>query len=200
MANICSTQIRFFGNDDALTDFFNRIEHAVSDEAHPDMSYCERRSFRNIANEFGIDPDKVSLRGEIEYDRDCATIYTETAWTPRLGIWSAIIEKCYSDEDGNPLIYFDWIAEEFGCDIYCTNNMEEFGDRSYCVDFEIGNYSDYIYGRDEHAVLGKINWTLEAENVETVKTLAEAESVIENHDNWFISVHKLEEVDTYYFD
>ena len=38
MANICSTQIRFFGNDDALTDFFNRIEHAVSDEAHPDMS------------------------------------------------------------------------------------------------------------------------------------------------------------------
>lgn len=70
MANICSTQIRFFGNDDALTDFFNRIEHAISDEAHPDMSYCERRSFRNIANEFGIDPDKVSLRGDIEYDRD----------------------------------------------------------------------------------------------------------------------------------
>ena len=145
MANICSTQIRFFGNDDALTDFFNRIEHATSLEAHPDMSSYERYSFRNIANEFGIDPDKVSLRGDIEYERDCATIYTETAWTPRLGIWSAIISKCYTKDD-EQLISFSWCAEEFGCDIYCTNDMEEFGDMAYCIDYDIGSDADYLSG------------------------------------------------------
>lgn len=199
MANICSTQIRFFGNDDALTDFFNRIEHTTSLETHSDMSSYERYSFRNIANEFGIDPDKVSLGGDIEYERDCATIYTETAWTPRLGIWSAIIAKCYTKDD-EQLISFSWCAEEFGCDIYCTNDMEEFGDMAYCIDYDIGSDADYIYGATEEEVLKEVNRVFEKAGLEPVKSIAEAEVAVEANEDWFMSVHKLELFDTCDFD
>ena len=205
MANCCYTQIRFYGNETAVTDLFKRIFHATSEDTHPDKSICDRSWLGNITEEFGIDFERegISVRGNItDISYDSSTIYTDTAWTPKLQMWNAIIAKHYSDDSGEPLIYFDWLAEEFGCDIYCTNNISEFSGMNYCVDYEIGNDADMEYGFDESDILEIINVHLAEVGMKSISSINEIEDIYDELDEhgWFISVHKLEEVDTCYFD
>lgn len=205
MANCCSTQIRFYGNETAISDFFNRILHAVSEDTHPDKSICDRSWLGNITKEFGIDFERegISVRGNItDISYDSSTIYTDTVWTPKLQMWNAIIAKHYSNDSGEPLIYFDWFAEEFGCGIYCTNNISRFSGMNYCVDYEIGSNTDMKYRSDEDDILEIINFHLAEVGINPIASIRELDDIhteLDKHD-WFISVYKLKEVDTYYFD
>ena len=206
MANTCSTQIRFHGNEEALNNFFKRVKYAISEEANKKIeNYYQRYWLGNVTREFGIDfeAEKISVRGDVVcVDEDTNTIYTETAWTPKLQMWNAIIAKHYSNDSGEPLIYFDWLADEFGCDIYCTNNISEFSGMNYCVDYEIGDNADLGYGFDEDDILEIINTALEEVGMNTIGSISEVEDIYDELDEhgWFISVHELEEVDTCYFD
>ena len=206
MANTCSTQIRFHGNEEALNNFFKRVKYAISEEANKKIeNYYQRYWLGNVTREFGIDfeAEKISVRGDVVcVDEDTNTIYTETAWTPKLQMWNAIIAKHYSNDSGEPLIYFDWLADEFGCDIYCTNNISEFSGMNYCVDYEIGDNADLGYGFDEDDILEIINTALEEVGMNTIGSISEVEDIYDELDEhgWFISVHELEEVDTGYFD
>ena len=206
MANNCSTQIRFHGNEEALNNFFKRVKYAISEEANKKIeNYYQRYWLGNVTREFGIDfeAEKISVRGDVVcVDEDTNTIYTETAWTPKLQMWNAIIAKHYSNDSGEPLIYFDWLADEFGCDIYCTNNISEFSGMNYCVDYEIGDNADLGYGFDEDDILEIINTALEEVGMNTIGSISEVEDIYDELDEhgWFISVHELEEVDTGYFD
>lgn len=206
MANNCSTQIRFHGNEEALNNFFKRVKYAISEEANKKIEdYYQRYWLGHVTREFGIDfeAEEISVRGSIDcVDVDTNTIYTDTAWVPKLQMWNAIIAKHYSDDSGEPLIYFDWLAEEFGCDIYCTNNISEFSGMNYCVDYEIGNNADMEYGFDEDDILEIINNALEEVGMKPISSISEVEDIYDELDEhgWFISVHKLEEVDTCYLD
>lgn len=206
MANNCSTQIRFYGNEEAIGDLLKRVKYAISEGVGEEIKGCrEQYWLGNVTREFGIDfeAEEISVRGSIDcVDEDTNTIYTDTAWVPKLQMWNAIIAKHYSDDSGEPLIYFDWLAEEFGCDIYCTNNISEFSGMNYCVDYEIGNNADMEYGFDEDDILEIINNALEEAGMKPIGSISEVEDIYDELDEqgWFISVHELEEVDTCYFD
>ena len=206
MANNCSTQIRFYGNEEAIGDLLKRVKYAISEGVGEEIKGCrEQYWLGNVTREFGIDfeAEEISVRGSIDcVDEDTNTIYTDTAWVPKLQMWNAIIAKHYSDDSGEPLIYFDWLAEEFGCDIYCTNNISEFSGMNYCVDYWIGDNADMDYGFDEDDILEIINNALEEADMKPIGSISEVEDMYDELDEhgWFISVHELEEVNTCDFD
>ena len=204
MANDCTTEIRFYGEETALNDFLKRVEYAISKKRHPDKDCWDRSWLGNVTEEFGIDFEKedIFVRGSITDIVD-DTIYTDTAWTPALRIWSAIIEKCYSDEDDNPLIGFDWIAEEEDGGLYMTDDIGWFGTDYYHVEWCIGEDEDYEgeYFDNPDEVAEHINGLIAKCDLEidliTEKDINAADDEGRNiylrGDDWYIVVIILEE-------
>ena len=68
MANNCSTQIRFYGNEEAIGDLLERVKYAISEEANKKIeNYYQRYWLGNVTREFGIDfeAEKISVRGDV---------------------------------------------------------------------------------------------------------------------------------------
>lgn len=199
MANWCSTKIRFYG--DKSSDLLSKIKEYTSENFKENG--FGNSWLGNVMEGFGYNVDSEETprcRGSItdicDESEDGFTIYTETAWVPMTKMWHKIIEDYYSDNEGNPLIYFDWIAEEFGCDVYCTNNINEFEDQKICIDscFTVDGEERYLYEyyTTERDALEGIN----REFGKAFKSLEEAqECACDNGYDDFISIHILEEID-----
>lgn len=95
----------------------------------------------NFANVFfpELGHEKIDCRGWIdnmeapEDDGECRvfTIWTETAWGAKMGMWHEIVKNFYPD------VNIAYIAEECGCDYFCvydaTAGCRYFPDE-FCVD------------------------------------------------------------------
>lgn len=203
MPNWCSTRINFYGDKTALSDLHDKTEKYTS-------SSIEKSDFKNswlgnIVLGFGLTYDGdngVGCRGSL----DCLdetnengefSAFTETASVPMIKMWEKIIEKHYSDSDGNPLIFFDWLAEELGCGLYCTNNIEAFAEKYRC-DFCIDDDYETFYFDNEKDVIETANEFFKKHSLPSIATIDEINS-FEADDSYMI-VNVLEEVDNCYFD
>ena len=115
MPNWCSTRINFYGDKAALSDFHDKIEKYTSSSVK--KSDFGNNWLGNIVLGFGLTYDGdsgVCCRGSLDFldeanENGEFNIDTETAWVPMLRMWEKIIEKHYSDSNGDPLIFFDWL-------------------------------------------------------------------------------------------
>lgn len=191
MANNCFTDFRFYcANDDIAKSFYERTMKPI--ETGDDWG---RWWLGNTCKEFGIEPETTECRGsitDVHLNGDEVDVYTDTAWTPMIDMWRLIIAKNFLDESGEPLIQISYKAEEFGCDIYVTNDMGTFDWSRYHVEIQSDEYdfweSDYFC--DEVGAVQYVN--------DMLNTSFESITEIRDYDwpeNTYVNVHELEEVD-----
>lgn len=146
MPNWCYTQITISHDDQKEIDkLYNLIEEWTSKNYK--QSDFGNYWLGNIVGNSGIDTwdgdFKIRCRGRLfDLNKSEKELYiaTETAWTPMLRMWLKILEKYSPDAQ---LIY---TAEEPGCCIYVTNNLD-LKDK-YIID----DWSDcYDYAGDEYS-------------------------------------------------
>lgn len=124
MPNWCSTVIKFYSENreqlEAMHKKFNEIRNGK-----PTVENDFKNGFMgDYANTFlpELGHDKVECRGwvdgidEIEHNDkyDVFTMWTETAWTAKMGMWAEIVKRFY------PEVHIAYIAEECGCDYFCV--------------------------------------------------------------------------------
>ena len=177
MPNWCSTQIQFVGNSEDITDFHHKIIEYTSKEF--DTSGFGNNWLGNVLHGFGfgdrIDSEKfrIKCRGSISNIGDirpCSnnnlifSVWTETAWCPVIKMWNEIIEKHYDCR-----IEAYWIAEELGCGIYETNDIDWFGDDLYRIEcnLEFNERNVILYCDTPNEVVEVINSLIEKYNLET---------------------------------
>lgn len=176
MPNWCSTDIYFTGDTESITDLFNKVTEYTSKEFM--KSSFGPMWLGNVVLGFGIETAEnisnnscVRCRGSINDISDIEEtdngseffIRTETAWEPMLMMWTEIIEKYYSDEEGNPKINITYLAYEPGNELYCTNDMERFGaDKfEYLIIDEDNDIDEGGYASTEKDLLEIINRIIE---------------------------------------
>lgn len=130
MPNWCSTHIEITGSSENIDLLYSKIDEWRSKTKHGDLD--------QILELAGIDVEKYSCRGTLESCLLCIVkegdeylvLDTETAWTPMIKMWRAIIEKYVPD------VKLYWIAEEPGCEIYETNDVDyKRFDYDYVIDY-----------------------------------------------------------------
>ena len=185
MPNWCSTDIYFTGDTESITDLFNKVTEYTSKEFM--KSSFGPMWLGNVVLGFGIETaenishkSSVRCRGSINHISDIKEtdndheffIQTETAWEPMLKMWTEIIKRNYSDEDGNPKITITYLAYEPGNGLYCTNDMERFGANKF--DYDITDEENDIYesgwASTEDDVVKSINHVIEKRGI-TLKSL-----------------------------
>ena len=206
MPNWCSTTIEFSGDETAIIDFYKRLTEYTSKEFV--KSDFGNWWLGNIVLGFGFTvdkPDSPSCRGYLVgtgiylSEDNILRVTTETAWVPMLHMWRMIIDKHYSTEDSDNLINMTWVAEEFGCDLYYTNDISIWGCDSFYVDSCIGGKYYGVYYGTEHEAITDINAMLESNHMKLITSLADLEAYDFPEDD-YITVHELEEVSDDYFE
>ena len=151
MPNWCSTQIHFVGNAEDIADFHHKIIEYTSRE-FIESGFGEDW-LGNILCGFGMEErinsniNQIRCRGSL-YDISAISMYdnnnlvfdiqTETAWVPMIQMWYEIIHKHY---DNRIDVY--WIAEELGCGIYETNDINWFNTDHYHIGWGIEAEDEY---------------------------------------------------------
>lgn len=195
MPNWCSTRIIFSGDNESLRDFYEKLEMCTSENYVGACNGFGKMWLGNIVSIFEGDYHKVHCRGSIEYldnridTNGTIVMDTETAWDPCIEMFDEIIQKNYVDDDGVDKIYYDYIAEEFGCGIYITNNFMAFSDQAYCVDACIDGRDIFEYLGSEDEVVSCINDEYDMK----FKSLNEILVYDFGNDN-FVAIRELEEV------
>lgn len=141
MPNWCSTTIKFYSeNKKQVDEMYEKFREIMGGKATEENDFGDGW-MGNFANVFfpKLGADKIDCRGWIdnidapEEDGDCRvfTIWTETAWGAKMGIWHEIVKNFYPD------VCIAYIAEECGCDYFCVYDATEgcryFPDE-FCVD------------------------------------------------------------------
>lgn len=195
MPNRCSTHIIFSGDEEALRDFYNKLNTYTSKDFISVSNGFGETWLGNIVVGFGGNYKETDCRGYIENLEDEIDINgtvimdTETAWAPCIDMFDDIIQKNYLDKDGLGKILLDYIAEEFGCGVYITNNFMAFSDQAYCVDACIDGRNVFEYFDSEDEVVSCINDEYDMK----FKSLNEIRAYDFGNDN-FVAVRELEEV------
>lgn len=133
MSNICSTVIQFYGNETLLTNLFKKLSSEMS--------------LSDLAGEFDIEFSPNERNGFIEYvDFEQHRVWQSDDWLPHMEIWNKIIDRYYVDENGDRLVDFCYMAEEFGCGVYInTDESGEYFPELYRVEFCTKDTCDTIY-------------------------------------------------------
>lgn len=147
MSNICDTCIQFRGDENVLTDLFNRLKP---------------ESLSKIAQSFGISREETSavtcdyspFRGAvIDIDKSSYRIYQDDNWWPHVSLWTVICRKIYDDK-----ISFVYKAEECGCGVYInTDDSGLFFPEKIVCDYDVNNESDVEYFCEEKEFLDWFN-------------------------------------------
>ena len=181
MANWCSTTYAFTGPEDQITDFHNAIQQLLEEseessikktdfgngwlgnllDAH-DIDHDEENIYcRGYISYLGKNVDETDIEGEATF-----TLETETAWYPMHEVFDTIINTHYPD------IQYFYMAEEFGCMLFKTNDINGiyFPDKyylevggceelsgSYCPDkktmlIAVGNVFNQVFHSTEEMV------------------------------------------------
>lgn len=173
MSNLCYSRITFEGNGEEIRELHECIEKKWA------VNVVENRYgiywLGNMVGNAGLDWENISCRGYIEEISDVEVnddgsvyfeITTETAWYVMVDMWYEILKKI-----GFKTISLFYITEEFGCDIFETNDLEKkyYSDKYY-VDYLIGSYAATEYLDDDKDLLNLLNKILDT-NFEVEKTV-----------------------------
>jgi len=133
MSNQCSTVIQFYGNESLLTNLFRKLSSGIN--------------LSDLAGEFDIEFSPNGRNGFIEYvNFEQHRVWQSDDWSPRITIWHKIIDKYYVDENGERLVDFCYMAEEYGCGVYVnTDESGEYFPDIYRVEYCVGDDCDTIY-------------------------------------------------------
>lgn len=123
MPNWCSTVIKFYSKDKArVEEMYKKFSDIINGESTAENDF-KNGWMGDFANTFfpELGHDKIDCRGWVDgmdeiYEWDgyaIFTMWTETAWGPKIGIWNEIIKKFY------PEVKMAYYAEECGCCLYC---------------------------------------------------------------------------------
>lgn len=211
MPNWCSTKFVFTGNAQDITDIYNKItEYTSSSIGKSDFGNCW---LGNVLIGFGfgdkIDSKTDRLRcrgsitdiGEIEdyYDSFSFEFWTDTAWCPMVRMWNEIIAKHYDNR-----ISVSWLAEEPGCCLYETNDMDMFGHDRYWLEWSLEEHdewgTDYCSTAEAAAdiinnLIAKYNLDIESVTAEHIRDLENCgKDCILSGDDWSITCIPLIEV------
>lgn len=139
MPNWCQTVIKFYSeNRDQLEAMHKKFKEIKDGESTVENDF-KNGFMGDYANTFfpELGHNKIECRGwvdgidEIEENEEyhVFTMWTETAWGAKMGMWREIVKKFY------PNVCIAYIAEECGCDYFCvwdkTRNKRFFPDLYY---------------------------------------------------------------------
>lgn len=160
MANTCYSRITFEGNGEEIRELHECIEKkwAVNVVNNDYGIYW----LGNMVANAGLDWRNISCRGYIEEISDVEVnddgsvyfeITTETAWYVMIDMWYKIFKK-----KGFKTIKLFYIAEEFGCDIFETNDVDKkYYSDMYYVDYLIGSNAETEYLDNDKDLLHMLN-------------------------------------------
>lgn len=200
MPNWCFTEYTFFGNSESVVDFAKRV-----------TKYIERDFMKNgfgnswlgnVCLGFDITTPEELEAGESPRCRGSITIMddvieesefrlsTETAWEPMHQMWDMIIEKFYCDENGEPTLFYEYVAEESGCGLYEKSRNSQYYPQKYYLDFDSESFfpeSDEELFDLMEDLTGK-KFTTAKECMEYITKLSE-----ESDDKWYSLNEYIEE-------
>lgn len=157
MANICTTEYVFEGEGrkiNALHEKLKELVKSTKKEGNPDSWKSEPNWLGYIVEKIlEQDYQSVPCRGEFfvggvensPYNDDNLILHvsTSTAWSPCQALFEKLAERF------DCLLY--WVAEEFGCDLYQSNDTEgKYFRNEYVVDI-VGIGEEY-FETEEKAV------------------------------------------------
>lgn len=210
MPNWCSTKIDFVGNTDTIIVFHTLVQKYTS-ESFAKSDFKNDAWLGNILHGFGfgdrIDSktNPIRCRGYISDITDISlsypssgnskkatfSVWTETAYTPMVKMWSEIIKTHFEN-----CIEMYWIAEEIGCSLYMTNNIAHF-DELYRIECCADDNFSTEYFNDTTNAINYINNFLKTINANVMindKNLKEDYNFVSDTNNSFISCLRLIEV------
>ena len=161
MPNWCSTAIKFYSKDkDRVDEMYKKFLGIIKGEP------TQENDFKNgwmgdFANTFfpELGAEKIECRGWVDgmdepYDYDeyrVFTMWTETAWGPKIAIWNEIVEKFY------PEVKIAYIAEECWCGVFCKwDDDGMFYPDEYYVDICYPDKNGEIQTLDDHYQFGSV--------------------------------------------
>lgn len=161
MPNWCSTAIKFYSTEKArVVEMYKKFSDIINGESTVENDF-NNGWMGDFANTFfpELGHEKIACRGWVDgmdepYEQDGYTIFTmwtETAWGPKIGIWNEIIKKFY------PEVKMAYIAEECGCCLYCKwdeDNM--FYPDEFYVDIFYPDKNGEIRQIDDHYQFGSV--------------------------------------------
>ncbi len=125
MPNWCSTVIKFYSDKkEPVEAMLKRFREIIEEKPTVENDF-EPGWMGKFADAFfpEIGHDKINCRGWVDGIDDeiseCCnlwyfTVWTETAWGAKIGIWNEIVKKFYPD------VCIAYIAEECGCGYFCV--------------------------------------------------------------------------------
>lgn len=124
MPNWCQTVIKFYSENREQLEEMHKKFTEIKDGRPTEENDFKNGWMGDYANTFfpELGHEKVNCRGrvdEIDEIKDSEpysvfTIWTETAWAAKMGIWHEIAKKFYPD------VKIAYISEECGCDYFCV--------------------------------------------------------------------------------
>jgi len=189
MPNWCSTKIEFTGTTEDLTDFHNKVVEFTS--VSPTVTDFEKNWLGNVLHGFDLgdrvdsENDRIRCRGAIDYigdvDNSSFIIYTETAWIPMVHMWYVIIEKYYGNR-----ISVHWIAEEEGCGVYETNDINWFSSDYYHLEWSVEDECSGEYYDDPEEAAEAINTLITRYSLDVKPVVEDDINSAEDNGNDFI--------------
>lgn len=128
MPNWCQTVIKFYSENREQLEEMHKKFIEIKDGRPTAENDFKNGWMGDYANTFfpELGHDKIECRGRVdeideieedgEDDREyhVFTIWTETAWTAKMGMWHGIVKQFY------PEVHIAYVSEERGCDYFCV--------------------------------------------------------------------------------
>ena len=125
MANICCSKYAFYATDENKGELLRLYKNLAATMETPSEGNdaIEPGWLGSVAAKHGIDWNKISCRGSIEYlddydpDSYSFTLDSDTAWAPTDELWEAVVAQYKG-------VSFVYIAEEAGMGIFTNTDSE----------------------------------------------------------------------------
>lgn len=131
MPNWCDTEIIFYSHKiNKLRDLHEKMRKIYFSQSSQENDFINRW-MSDYANAFfpEIGAEKIDCRGSVFYideDINRKEIYfyfkinTQTAWSPKMGLWNEIISRSYAGD-----IFIAYASEEPGMELYCYHDESQ---------------------------------------------------------------------------
>lgn len=189
MANICLTNYIVTGKESELRDLYSKMEFANESENALDISYCYF-----LVTTLGCEYPDFYCRGDFydvfieekEGEPPYLSFVIESAWR-ELSEWRAFINSKY------PHLKFYFIAEEYGEDIFETNDK----DHKYFVDkyiLHIDGDNEYFRFDEQEDIVKRINGATNL-NVKTFDECLALSDTLDSDDPNYFRIRVIDYVD-----
>lgn len=121
MANNCMTSYAFYPSYTSrrgIAPFYNKVISLLVNGV---------TNLYDFAKAFGLTDDEITNKGMVigcGFMNDAVILDVGSAWVPCPEIFDKIIQKCYTDSDGNADIEYVYQAEEVGCGVFVNTDID----------------------------------------------------------------------------